>query len=241
MHVRTFKLNQNRSQKTDFIWDRRKDLQGCALRVNYFEDYANFMIATDNILEDDNNHEEDRYLTAGNMTVYGAFAELYSYFVNELNFSIEWVQDKESMYGSFDHTTKKWNGLIGQLIAGEADMSIFHLSVLLSRSRVVSFSDPIENNDFGLYMQYPEQSFTWSTFSQIFNYLHWLAILITSVICCICLFIAFEMHHRKNKSGKPNKRLKACRRITNNIGSVVAITGLSLGEQDVNQVEEQRK
>ena len=237
--VRTFKLNQNRSKKTDFIWDRRKDLQGCTLRVNYFEDYPNFMIASDSILENDNNHEEDRYLTAGNMTVYGTFAELYSYFVNQLNFSIEWVSEKDSMYGSFDHTTKKWNGLIGQLIAGEADMSIFHLSVLLSRSLVVSFSDPIENNDFGLYMQYPEQSFTWSTFSQIFTSLHWLTILITSVVCCICLFIAFEIHHRKNESGKPNKRLNVCRRIANNIGSGVAITGLSLGEQDVNQVQEQ--
>ena len=145
--VRNFKLNQNRSKKTDFIWDRRKDLQGCTLRVNYFEDYPNFMIASDSVLENDNNHEEDRYLTAGNMTVYGTFAELYSYFVNQLNFSIEWVSEKDSMYGSFDHTTKKWNGLIGQLIAGEADMSIFHLSVLLSRSLVVSFSDPIENNE----------------------------------------------------------------------------------------------
>ena len=57
MHVRTFKLNQNRSQKTDFIWDRRKDLQGCTLRVNYFEDYPNFMIASDSILESDNNKQ----------------------------------------------------------------------------------------------------------------------------------------------------------------------------------------
>ena len=160
------------------------------------------------------------------MTVYGAFAELYSYFVNELNFSVEWVYEKDSRYGSFDLTTKKWNGLIGQLIAGEADMSIFHLSVLLSRSLVVSFSDPIENNDFGLYMQYPEQSFTWSTFSEIFTSLHWLTILITSVICCICLFIAFEIHHGNDDTGKQNKRLKVCRRIANNIGSGVANNGI---------------
>ena len=45
--VKTFKINQNFSDDTDFIWDRRKDLHGCKIRVNYFEDYPHLMIANE--------------------------------------------------------------------------------------------------------------------------------------------------------------------------------------------------
>ena len=220
------------SKETDFIWDRRKDLSGCSIRVSYFEDYPHVMIAND-----DKDVEEDQYLRAGNMAIYGTQAELFGYFMKELNFTVKWVDEKSKLYGAFDHKTQKWNGIIGQLHVGEADMSIFHLSVVLSRSLVISFSNPIETNDFGLYMQNPEQSLTWSTYSQVFPFLYWLTVAILAATSCVCLFAAFEIHSQKMNGEKSIIKFRA-QRIANNIGSGVTVVGLSLGEQDVNQVRE---
>ena len=104
--------------------------------------------------------------------------------MNDLNFSVEWVYEKNNLYGTWNRENNSWSGIVGQLAAGEAEMSIFHLSIISSRSLVVSFAKPTGITDNGLYMQNPRQSLSWSTYTKVFSVDYWVMLLFVALLCC---------------------------------------------------------
>jgi len=144
----------------------------------------------------------------------------------------------------YDIQSKTWKGILGQIQNGEAEMSIFQFSVLLRRSNIVSFSNPVGTAEFGLYMQRPKQSYSWSTFTKVFYIDYWITVLLVAVVCCLTLFCVFELADKGKRMGNGKKNRKEWeiektlnykfRRIANNFGSGFSIVGLSFGQQDVN-------
>jgi ABC-type amino acid transport substrate-binding protein len=49
---------------------------------------------------------------------------------------------KDGMFGSNDPKTRRWNGMIGELVRNEADMAASTLTITAKRSKVVDFTFP---------------------------------------------------------------------------------------------------
>ncbi|XP_075975521.1 glutamate receptor ionotropic, kainate 2-like [Anticarsia gemmatalis] len=58
------------------------------------------------------------------------------------NYTYEFVDAKNKTYGKFDTKTKKWNGLIGDLLDKKADLAVCDLTITEERKKVVDFSVP---------------------------------------------------------------------------------------------------
>ena len=231
--VKSFEEKYESTKDVDFIWNRRKDLLGCTLKVTYFDEFPHVIVANKSYDIKDDEEIESKYLHAGNLILYGTEIELFKNLMQELNFSVESIYVDDHVYGQFNSADQTWSGVMGQLQLGKAEMSIFQMSVLLSRSLFVQFSIPVASNDFGLYMQTPKQSLTWSTYSKVISLSHWMAVLIVGIICSLVLGCAFRFLDRKRVNYEPttNSKMKL---LANNLGSGISVVGLSLAQGDVN-------
>ena len=64
---------------------------------------------------------------------------------------------KDGRYGSVNPDTDEWNGMIGELIRGDADVAIAPLTVTLNRERVVSFTKPFMLTELAFVYKNPSQ------------------------------------------------------------------------------------
>ena len=231
--IKSFHESPEKAGNTDFIWNRRKDLFGCKMKISYFDDHPQVIIVNNSKGNRQMKESKSEYLTAGNLTLDGTEIELFKNLMQELNFTVEWIYVSSHLYGEFNNGDKSWSGVMGQLQLGEAEMSIFQLSVLLERSLFVQFSIPTASNDFGLYMQIPKQSFSWSTFSKVLSLSYWMAVFTVGLLCSLVLCFTFRWLDRK-KNYYHSTTSTEMEDLANNFGSGFSIVGLSLAQEDVN-------
>ena len=224
--------------KTDYIWNRRQDLLGCTLKVTYFEDNPLIKIVKNNSVTMKASEMDNNYMVAGNLIMLGTQIELFKNLMKDLNFSVEWLYEESHVYGTYNRATQSWSGIVGQLERGEADMSIFQLYVTSSRRSAVTFSMPIDYNDYGLYMQKPRQSLTWSTFIKVFSIDYWVTVAFVATICWMFLFLLFQWVDVGKWKKYDRKSGSRCKNILMNIGSGLSVVVLSFGQHDVNQGRE---
>ncbi|KAL1451875.1 hypothetical protein WDU94_006210 [Cyamophila willieti] len=71
------------------------------------------------------------------------------------NYSLEIQTD--SKQGNYDNVTKKWNGMIGKILYGEADLAITDLTITGSREEVVDFTMPFMNLGISILYKKPKK------------------------------------------------------------------------------------
>ena len=224
--------------KTDYIWNRRQDFLGCTLKVTYFEDNPLIWTVKNNSVTPKASEMDNNYLVAGHLIMFGTQIELFGNLMKDLNFSVEWLYEESNEYGTYNRETQSWSGIVGQLERGEAEMSIFQLYVTSSRRSAVTFSMPIDYNDYGLYMQKPRQSLTWSTFIKVFSIDYWVTVAFVATICWMFLFLLFQWVDVGKWKKYDRKSGSRCKNILMNIGSGLSVVVLSFGQHDVNQGRE---
>ncbi|XP_026319013.1 glutamate receptor ionotropic, kainate 2-like [Hyposmocoma kahamanoa] len=85
------------------------------------------------------------------------------------DYDYEFIYDQTIDYGEYDTKTKKWNGLIGQLLDKKADLAVCDLTITEQRKNVVDFSVPIMSLGISiLYIQ--ERQVSPDTFSFLYPY-----------------------------------------------------------------------
>ncbi|KYN07451.1 Glutamate receptor, ionotropic kainate 2 [Cyphomyrmex costatus] len=72
------------------------------------------------------------------------------------NYTFEVQIDKA--YGSFNNITKKWDGMLGKIISGEADLAITDLTITAAREEVVDFTDPFMNLGISILYRRPSKT-----------------------------------------------------------------------------------
>ena len=136
-----------------FIWERRKNLNRCQLKVAYLEvgsfKELNSSIGTDMDLSVNPKLGD---LQGDGKVFQGVHAKIFHVLMEKLNFTIHWVQPKKKTYGAKDTITGEWTGLIGLLATKEADVAVLPVSVLSSRGTVIAFSMPFESYGYRLFM-----------------------------------------------------------------------------------------
>jgi ABC-type amino acid transport substrate-binding protein len=66
----------------------------------------------------------------------------------QFNYKLQVVADGKN--GNFDPNINEWNGLIGEVMKGRADLAIADLTITYDRKKVVDFTNPFMNLGIGI-------------------------------------------------------------------------------------------
>ncbi|KAG9346777.1 hypothetical protein JZ751_007095, partial [Albula glossodonta] len=72
------------------------------------------------------------------------------------NYKLEIVSDGK--YGARDPDTKMWNGMVGELVYGKADVAVAPLTITLVREEVIDFSKPFMSLGISIMIKKPMKS-----------------------------------------------------------------------------------
>ncbi|KRZ43191.1 Glutamate receptor 1 [Trichinella pseudospiralis] len=112
---------------------------------------------------------------------------------------------KDNQYGAVDQNGR-WNGMVGELIRGEADLAIASLTINTLRERVVDFSKPFLTTGISIMIKKPDkQEFSIFSFMQPLSTEVWIFIIIayggvSIVIFFIARFSPYEWNYNSNST-----------------------------------------
>ena len=82
--------------------------------------------------------------------VSGLMVDLLGLIKNKLAFSYELYLVPDGKYGAIDDATGRWNGMIGEVLYGYADMALGSITINAQRSQVVDFTSPYGEVGIGM-------------------------------------------------------------------------------------------
>lgn len=91
----------------------------------------------------------------GNDRYEGYCVELIQRIQQQLRFKYEFELVADGKNGNFDKEKNEWNGLIGEIIKGKADLAIADLTITYDRKKVVDFTNPFMNLGIGILFTKP--------------------------------------------------------------------------------------
>ncbi|XP_014217255.1 ionotropic receptor 25a-like [Copidosoma floridanum] len=112
---------------------------------------------------------------------------------------------RDGEYGRFEEGSDKWTGLIGDLVAGKADVGLATVSVTSQRSAIVDFTDPIHPpTGLSILLQKPLPRTSLFRFFTLLDARVWLCIgalyLLTS--CLLWVFDLYSPFSSRNRRAK---------------------------------------
>lgn len=107
---------------------------------------------------------------------------------------------KDGKFGSKDPVTRKWNGMIGEVLRNEADTALYSLTITETRSKVVDFSFPFLASGSGIIVSKQKQEFFspingW--FLKPFSKCLWIVTLCIFGACLLILWTAERWNCRR--------------------------------------------
>uniref|UniRef100_A0A3Q0SVP7 Glutamate receptor n=1 Tax=Amphilophus citrinellus TaxID=61819 RepID=A0A3Q0SVP7_AMPCI len=100
------------------------------------------------------NHEQFE----GNDKYEGYCAELASEIAKHVGFTYSLQLVGDGKYGARDPETKMWNGMVGELVYGKADMAVAPLTITLVREQVIDFTKPFMSLGISIMIKKPTKS-----------------------------------------------------------------------------------
>ena len=178
------------------IWERRKDLSYCKLKVGYFQDSP--FVSEENSKTNLVHHR--RVLELGGKIMYGREVQMFQLLHTIMNFSVIWEYVADEKFGSHVEDTDDWNGIIGMITQKEIDTSLIPLSVTPERRVVVQFAYPIRKYEYRLFLKKPKPSLQWDTYYAVFNPDLWISWIVIVLMCTFVIyFIFFYLDRGKKK------------------------------------------
>ena len=226
----TFEKGKIIKSNFQYIWERRKDLSGCKIKVGYINAYP-YMYEKSISSENDPMYNSKMCLFTDNKTMCGNYIPLLKILAQQLNFTIRWVHAKDDGFGVKDPLTKKWNGLLGLLTNNKSDLSPCWHFITSLRSKEMDFSSPISKYGGHLYMKRPHVSASWGTYFNVFDGTYWIVLMIFFLLISILFCIFFVMIGEMNLTSSKGK-ISSYKPMLY-FASGLSMVCLSLGCQDV--------
>ncbi|XP_067620605.1 glutamate receptor ionotropic, kainate 2 [Eurosta solidaginis] len=104
-----------------------------------------------------NREPKDGEILQGNARYEGYSMDLIDAIARLLNFKYEFVLAPDGKYGSFNKITQSWDGLVKQLLDGNADLGICDLTMTSARRQAVDFTPPFMTLGISILYAKPEQ------------------------------------------------------------------------------------
>ncbi|OCT65783.1 hypothetical protein XELAEV_18042030mg [Xenopus laevis] len=100
------------------------------------------------------NHE----LLDGNDRYEGYCVDLASEIAKHVGIKYKLAIVEDGKYGARDPETKIWNGMVGELVYGRADIAVAPLTITLVREEVIDFSKPFMSLGISIMIKKPQKS-----------------------------------------------------------------------------------
>ncbi|XP_037619273.1 glutamate receptor 1-like isoform X2 [Sebastes umbrosus] len=100
------------------------------------------------------NHEQFE----GNERYEGYCAELAAEIAKHVSFVYRLELVSDGKYGARDAETKMWNGMVGELVYGKADVAVAPLTITLVREQVIDFTKPFMSLGISIMIKKPIKS-----------------------------------------------------------------------------------
>ncbi|KAM9332794.1 LOW QUALITY PROTEIN: glutamate receptor 1-like [Pholidichthys leucotaenia] len=100
------------------------------------------------------NHEQ----LVGNDKYEGYCAELASEIAKHVGFTYRLELVGDGKYGAKDSESNMWNGMVGELVYGKADMAVAPLTITLVREQVIDFTKPFMSLGISIMIKKPTKS-----------------------------------------------------------------------------------
>ncbi|CAJ0946966.1 unnamed protein product, partial [Mesorhabditis belari] len=136
-----------------------------------------------------------KVLPSGQIVYEGFCVDLLNRMAKNLNFEYELNIVADGKYGEPKKNSSDWDGMIGEILRGEADMAVAPITVTALRLEVVDFTDPFLQLGISMLMRKPDQksrvsitSFLLPLTSRVWS-ITLVAILLTTVILTFVSYI----------------------------------------------------
>ncbi|KAM6977424.1 glutamate receptor 1a isoform 1-T1 [Aplochiton taeniatus] len=100
------------------------------------------------------NHEQ----LSGNDKYEGYIVELAAEIAKHVGYHYKLKVVSDGKYGARDADTKMWNGMVGELVYGKADVAVAPLTITLVREEVIDFSKPFMSLGISIMIKKPTKS-----------------------------------------------------------------------------------
>ncbi|CAL8336010.1 unnamed protein product [Boreogadus saida] len=117
----------------------------------------------------------------------------------------------DGKYGARDPETKIWNGMVGELVYGKAEIAVAPLTITLVREEVIDFSKPFMSLGISIMIKKPQKSKPGVfSFLDPLAYEIWMCIVFAYIGVSVVLFLVsrfspYEWHAEEPEEGAPEQ------------------------------------
>ncbi|XP_034036922.1 glutamate receptor 1a isoform X4 [Thalassophryne amazonica] len=149
------------------------------------------------------NHDQ----LVGNEKYEGYIVELAAEIAKHVGYQYKLKIVSDGKYGARDPETKMWNGMVGELVYGKADVAVAPLTITLVREEVIDFSKPFMSLGISIMIKKPTKSKPGVfSFLDPLAYEIWMCIVFAYIGVSVVLFLVsrfspYEWHSEDYEEG----------------------------------------
>ncbi|KAF7250795.1 Glutamate receptor 4, partial [Varanus komodoensis] len=152
--------------------------------------------------------KKNRELFEGNDKYEGYCVDLASEIAKHIGIKYKIAIVPDGKYGARDPNTKIWNGMVGELVYGKAEIAVAPLTITLVREEVIDFSKPFMSLGISIMIKKPQKSKPGVfSFLDPLAYEIWMCIVFAYIGVSVVLFLVsrfspYEWHTEEPEEGK---------------------------------------
>uniref|UniRef100_A0A8C5CNT9 Glutamate receptor n=1 Tax=Gadus morhua TaxID=8049 RepID=A0A8C5CNT9_GADMO len=164
-------------RRTNFTIDVYEMKLGGARKMGYWNEYEKFVYIVDPQVTNESSSVENRTIVVttimeapyvmykrnfmqldGNDRYEGYCVDLASEIAKHVGIRYKLSIVSDGKYGARDPETRTWNGMVGELVYGRADIAVAPLTITLVREEVIDFSKPFMSLGISIMIKKPQKS-----------------------------------------------------------------------------------
>uniref|UniRef100_A0A8C3P1I1 Glutamate receptor n=1 Tax=Cyanoderma ruficeps TaxID=181631 RepID=A0A8C3P1I1_9PASS len=164
-------------RRTNYTIDVYEMKAGGSRKAGYWNEYERYVPALDQLPSNDTSSVENRTIVVttilespyvmykknheqleGNERYEGYCVDLASEIAKHVGIKYKLSIVGDGKYGARDPETKIWNGMVGELVYGRADIAVAPLTITLVREEVIDFSKPFMSLGISIMIKKPQKS-----------------------------------------------------------------------------------
>ncbi|XP_072483151.1 glutamate receptor 3 isoform X3 [Notamacropus eugenii] len=158
-------------------WSQGIDIERALKMAGYWNEYERFVPFLDQQVSNDSSSSENRTIVVttilespyvmykknheqleGNERYEGYCVDLAYEIAKHVRIKYKLSIVGDGKYGARDPETKIWNGMVGELVYGRADIAVAPLTITLVREEVIDFSKPFMSLGISIMIKKPQKS-----------------------------------------------------------------------------------
>ncbi|XP_035291121.1 glutamate receptor 3-like isoform X5 [Anguilla anguilla] len=164
-------------RRSNYTIDVYEMKPGGGRKIGYWNEYERFVYIMDQQVTNESSSVENRTIVVttimeapyvmykknymnleGNERYEGYCVDLASEISKHVGIKYKLSIVSDGKYGARDPETKTWNGMVGELVYGRADIAVAPLTITLVREEVIDFSKPFMSLGISIMIKKPQKS-----------------------------------------------------------------------------------